>query len=198
MVYCFLKEFNSKPRVIAQFDNCFLSFAWMKKQDTALKIEELKKQLELLPHPEGGYFKETYRSEGRVENPYAGAKERSFSTGIYFLLTPGNFSAFHRIKQDEMWHFYDGDPIALHIVSALGEYTLVKIGRDFNQGEVPQFVVKAGDWFASEVSTPDGYSLAGCTVSPGFDFSDFEMANQANLLEDFPQHTEVILNLTRK
>ncbi|MGB0806804.1 MAG: cupin domain-containing protein [Salibacteraceae bacterium] len=170
----------------------------MKKQDTAQKIEELKQKLDLLPHPEGGFYKETYRSEGQIEEPYSGAEKRSFSTGIYFLLVSGNFSAFHRIKQDEMWHFYDGDSINLHILTQNGEYQLVKIGRDFKNGEVPQYVVNAGDWFASEVSVKEGYSLAGCTVSPGFDFADFEMAGQANLLEDFPQHTEVILNLTRK
>ena len=167
-------------------------------RNTFQKIEELKQQLDLLPHPEGGFFKETYRSKGIVLNPYSGARERNFSTGIYFLLVSGNFSAFHRIKQDEMWHFYDGDPIHLHIITANGDYQLIKIGKDLKKGEVPQYVVNAGDWFASEVSAKDGFSLAGCTVSPGFDFADFEMANQANLLEVYPQHTEVILKLTRK
>ena len=169
----------------------------MKESTTAIKIEELKKQLDLVPHPEGGYFKEAYRSEGMVKNPYSEANERSFSTGIYFLLVSQNFSAFHRIRQDEMWHFYDGAPIDLHIITAQGKYELIKIGRDLSNGEIPQFVVKAGDWFASEVSVEDGYSLAGCTVSPGFDFEDFEMADRFKLQNEFPEHAMVIEKLTR-
>lgn len=160
-------------------------------------IQFLTTHLELIPHPEGGFYKETYRSNGQVKDPYPGAEFRSFSTAIYFLLVSGNFSAFHKIKQDEMWHFYDGDAIDLHIISAKGEYSLVKIGRNFTEGEVPQYVVKAGDWFASEVSTINFYSLAGCTVSPGFDFEDFEMAKANELIQEFPQHKEVILRLTR-
>lgn len=169
----------------------------MENQLITEKIEALKNHLQLEPHPEGGYFKETYRSTGNTIQPYEGAHQRSFSTGIYFLLVSGNFSAFHRIKQDEMWHFYDGSPIDLHILTQEGEYQLVKIGRDFSKGEVPQFVVKAGDWFASEVSVNEGYSLAGCTVAPGFDFADFEMANRVELLQEYPEFSEVIRRLTR-
>ncbi len=175
----------------------FFSLKPMKESDTEHKIEALKKHLDLFPHPEGGYFKETYRSTGITKQPYSGAEERNFSTGIYFLLVSGNFSAFHRIKQDEMWHFYDGDPINLHIISMEGAYQLVKIGRDFSKGEVPQYVVKAGDWFASEVNSSSGYALAGCTVAPGFDFADFEMADRKKLQEQFPKHRDLILGLTR-
>lgn len=168
----------------------------MSKPDSE-RIEELKNQFQLEPHPEGGFYKETYRSSGYVNNPYPGAQQRAFSTGIYFLLVAGNFSAFHRIKQDEMWHFYDGDSINLHIISKGGEYSQVTIGSNFEKGEVPQFVVHAGDWFASEVSVKDGYALAGCTVSPGFDFEDFEMARRDNLLNEFPEFSTVIRRLTR-
>ncbi len=160
-------------------------------------IQILTAHLELIPHPEGGFYKETYRSEGQVKDPYLGAETRSFSTAIYFLLVSGNFSAFHRIRQDEMWHFYDGKAIDLHIISQQGVYSLVKIGNDFSSGEVPQYVVKAGDWFASEVSTINAYSLAGCTVSPGFDFADFEMAKADELTREFPQYAEIISRLTR-
>lgn len=177
--------------------DCFFSLRTMKEMTAAKKIEAIKDHLVLVPHPEGGFYKETYRSIGTCEKPYLGASERSFSTGIYFLLVSGNFSAFHRIKQDEMWHFYDGDPIDLHIITAKGKYELVKIGRDFSKGEVPQYVVNAGDWFASEVSTSDGFSLAGCTVSPGFDFADFEMANRLDLQNQYPSHKDIILKLTR-
>ena len=167
------------------------------KSSNHLIIKELTQKLGLIPHPEGGFYKETYRSEGEIKKPYPGAEIRSFSTGIYFLLVSGNFSAFHRIRQDEMWHFYDGSVIDLHIISPDGEYRLVKIGNDFAFGEVPQYVVKAGDWFASEVASPNSYALAGCTVSPGFDFADFEMAKADELAQQFPEHSEIILRLTR-
>ena len=170
----------------------------MENQSIAEKIEALKNHLQLEPHPEGGYFKETYRSKGNITQPYEGADQRSFSTGIYFLLISGNFSAFHRIKQDEMWHFYDGSPIHLHILTQEGKYEHVKIGRDFSKGEVPQYVVKAGDWFASEVSVKEGFSLAGCTVAPGFDFADFEMAKRTELLAVYPKMEELIVALTRE
>tara|TARA_R110002050_G_scaffold41242_1_gene100038 strand:+ start:28110 stop:28619 length:510 start_codon:yes stop_codon:yes gene_type:complete len=169
----------------------------MKPNETNQKIKELTQILNLKPHPEGGFYNETYRSEGVVTNPYDGADERSFSTAIYFLLVSGNFSAFHRIRQDEMWHFYDGEAIDLHVISKDGIYSLVKIGNNFAYGEVPQYVVKAGDWFASEVSVENGYSLAGCTVSPGFEFEDFEMATSKELLKLNPSIKELILRLTR-
>jgi predicted cupin superfamily sugar epimerase len=169
----------------------------MKELAITQKIESIKNHLTLLPHPEGGFYKETYRSEGNTKKPFDGASERSYSTGIYFMLVSENFSAFHRIKQDEMWHFYDGNAINLHIITALGKYELIKIGRNFLQGEVPQYVVKAGDWFASEVSVSNGYSLAGCTVSPGFDFADFEMADRNELLKVYPRHEQVSFRLTR-
>ena len=133
-----------------------------------------------------------------VSNPYEGANERSFSTAIYFLLVSGNFSVFHRIRQNEMWHFYDGKAIDLHIISPQGVYTLVKIGNDFTASEVPQYVVKAGDWFASEVSVENSYSLAGCTVSPGFEFEDFEMASSKELIKLNPSIKELIWRLTRE
>ena len=161
------------------------------------RVDALKKHLELFPHPEGGYYKETYRSSGVVKNPYPDAQERNFATAIYFLLVSGNFSAFHRIKQDEIWHFYEGAAIHLHVLDSEGKYELIKIGTDLFNGEVPQYMVKAGDWFASEVSVENSYSLAGCTVSPGFDFADFEMAKTAQLTEQYPEHKLIIDRLTR-
>lgn len=158
------------------------------------KIEILVNKLGLLPHPEGGFYKETYRSEGLLP-AYGG--ERNYATGIYFLLTSESFSAFHRIKQDEMWHFYDGDPLHLHTISPTGEYKLTVVGRNMEAGEIPQAVVKGGDWFASEVSTTNGYSLVGCTVAPGFDFQDFELAARGALTATYPKHAEVIERLTR-
>ncbi len=162
-------------------------------------INDLISRLELKPHPEGGFYKETYRSFGEIKKSsldknYHGI--RNYSTCIYFLLTSDNFSAFHRIKQDEIWHFYDGSPIRIHIISEIGVYTNQVIGRNFKEREIPQFVVPGGSWFASEVINSNAYSLVGCTVSPGFCFEDFELKNRDELISLFPDNEEVISKLT--
>ena len=162
-------------------------------------IESIIKSLDLQPHPEGGYFKETYRSIGEINKDSLDANyngTRNYSTCIYFLLTSDTFSAFHRIKQDEIWHFYDGATIKLHTISPKGQHSEYKIGRNFTAGEVPQLVVEGGDWFAAEVLGEDTYALVGCTVSPGFDFSDFELPNRKELTAKFPQHQDIITKLT--
>lgn len=164
------------------------------------KIEELIERFSLSPHPEGGYFKETYRSVGEIDSKsldlnYNG--KRSYSTCIYFLLTSDTFSAFHKIKQDEIWHFYSGSPIKLYIISEDGEYSEQIIGANFTEGQVPQFVVPGNHWFAAKTIDPNSYSFVGCTVSPGFDFEDFELPSQKELLEKFPKHEALIRKLTR-
>lgn len=152
--------------------------------------------LGLEPHPEGGYYKETYRSSAQVSFlDYQ--DQRNVSTGIYFLLTKGNFSAFHRIKSDEMWHFYAGDSVSIFIIYPTGELKEIRLGLDLENGEVPQAVVPANCWFASKVFITGKYGLVGCTVAPGFDFKDFELAKQTKLISQFPEHTELILSLTR-
>lgn len=161
-------------------------------------IEELIKNLRLLPHPEGGFYRETYRSEGTIPQSalegYGG--DRNHSTAIYFLLTEGNFSAFHRIRQDEIWHHYLGGAIEVHVIDPDGEYTKHLVGKDFEQDQEPQLVVKGGCWFASRVASGTQYALAGCTVAPGFDFEDFEMARRDELANLFPAHASVIKELT--
>lgn len=149
------------------------------------------------PHPEGGWYKETYRSEGVVSKPLGFDGERSYSTAIYFLLTKDNFSAFHRIKSDEMWHFYDGDGLVIHELRTDGSYIKHQLGLGLEEGEQPQLVIAANSWFASEVKEGGTWCLVGCTVSPGFDFNDFEMANRSQLLEEYPNHSNVISRLTR-
>jgi uncharacterized protein len=166
-----------------------------------MKKEEIIRILRLLNHPEGGYFRETYRSEGVISREELGVKfsgKRNFSTCIYFLLTSENFSAFHRIVQDEAWHFYEGSPLSLHMISPEGEYNKVTVGRNFEIGEVPQFVVPGGTWFAAEVARKDSFSLLGCTVAPGFDFEDFEMAGRTELIRLFPGLIQIIFRLTRE
>lgn len=164
-------------------------------------IEKIISKLALEPHPEGGYFKETYRSIGEINEESLGAVykgKRNYATCIYFLLTSDNFSALHRIKQDEIWHFYDGSPIKLHVISALGIHTVTIIGRDIHQGETPQFVVPGGCWFAAEVLHKNTYSLVGCTVSPGFSFEDFELKTRKELICLFPDKEEIISKLTHR
>lgn len=155
------------------------------------------KALQLEPHPEGGYFRETYRSKETIDLQFLDEKKqgrRSLSTGIYFLLEKGSYSAFHRIQSDEMWHFYDGDPLLIHMIDAEGNYSSQVLGRAVEEGEVIQFVVPAGFWFASEVLEQGAYALVACTVSFGFDFRDFELAD-SRLKEKFPQHENIISRL---
>jgi len=163
------------------------------------KVENIIKKLDLKPHPEGGYFKETYRSlaeinKNSLHSGYNG--KRNYSTCIYFLLTSDTFSAFHKIKQDEIWHFYDGSPILLHTISETGIHDEYTIGRDLSKGEVPQLVVPGNHWFAAEVINKNDYSLVGCTVSPGFDFSDFELPTRKKLITKFPTYESLITDFT--
>lgn len=162
-------------------------------------IEKLIEKLELQPHPEGGYFKETYRSTGEIREDSLGPDydgKRNYSTCIYFLMTSNNFSGFHKVNQDEIWHFYDGSPILLHVIAENGDYSEYRIGRDFSKGELPQLVVPGHHWFAAEVSDDDSYSLVGCTVAPGFDFADFQLPSRKDLISKFPQHQKLITKLT--
>jgi predicted cupin superfamily sugar epimerase len=162
-------------------------------------IQNLIHQYNLLPHPEGGYFKETYRSEESIPAsglPLRFPAERTFSTAIYFLLLKDLFSAFHRIKSDECWHFYEGDSLSVHVLHLDGSYELIRLGKNREQGEVYQAIVPAGAWFASETSGE--YSFVGCTVAPGFDFADFELAKAAELKSEYPKSASLIERLCRQ
>ena len=168
---------------------------------TENKIHKIIETLELLPHPEGGYYKEIYRSQGVISSESLGPKfmgVRNYATSIYFMLTSKTFSAFHKINQDEIWHFYDGSAINLHVISETGEHTQHIIGKDIFNGQIPQFVVPANHWFAATVINKNDYSLVGCGVSPGFDFNDFNLPSRQHLTQKFPQHTAIITKLTRQ
>ncbi len=157
-------------------------------------------KLHLEAHPEGGYFRQTYRSEmsiAREALPAGFGGARAASTAIYFLLEGKNFSAFHRLRSDEVWHFYVGDPLIVHEINAEGEYRSILLGRDPDAGQVLQAVVRAGCWFASHVADWNSFAVVGCTVAPGFDFSDFELAKRAELDARCPQHRDLIQRLTR-
>ncbi len=164
------------------------------------QVRNLIEKLALLPHPEGGFYKEIYRSKGIIPQQVLGnnfSGDRHFCTSIYFLLTSDSFSAFHRIKQDEVWHFYNGSPLFIHVIEPNGNYIKHELGIDFNNDQVPQLIIPAGCWFASHVKEENSYTLTGCTVAPGFDFDDFELAERDKLMNEFPQYSVIIKELTR-
>jgi predicted cupin superfamily sugar epimerase len=158
-------------------------------------------RLSLSPHPEGGHYRVTYQSALTIVQdalPSAFHGNRSASTAIYFLLAQKDFSAFHRIASDELWHFYIGSALIVYVIDPAGNYSELHLGDAFEAGEVFQAVVKAGCWFASRLKNPAGFALIGCTVAPGFDFADFELAKRSDLAATYPRHRKLIEELTRQ
>jgi predicted cupin superfamily sugar epimerase len=158
-------------------------------------------RLGLEPHPEGGWYRQTYRAELQIPHaalPASFSGSRAMATAIYFLLDGGNFSAFHRLRSDEMWHFYAGEALVVHVIDAEGNHVELLLGNDPERGEEFQAVVKAGCWFASEVQDRQTFALVGCTVSPGFDFADFELGTRAELSRVYPKHKDLLERLTRR
>lgn len=156
--------------------------------------------LDLRPHPEGGWYRETYRSAEAIPGealPGRFCGDRPFATAIYFLLTSDTFSALHRIRSDELWHFYAGGSLTVHVIEPSGECRALRLGPAVERGGAFQAVVPAGCWFGATVDEPGGFALVGCTVAPGFDFSDFEMGDRAELLLRFPAQRALIERLTR-
>jgi predicted cupin superfamily sugar epimerase len=156
------------------------------------RVQELIVQLQLKPHPEGGYFAETYRSNWEVSTDHG---SRSLMTCIYFLLTSENFSKFHQIKSDEMWFYHEGSPLTVHILSEKG-YEKLLVGPSDREGHLPYQLVKNGLVFGSTVDQEHSYSLVSCVVAPGFDFKDFKLFTTDELLEKWPEHEGIIDKLT--
>jgi uncharacterized protein len=156
-------------------------------------VNELISQYQLIPHPEGGYFRETYRA--RATLPGTG---RSLSTAIYYLLPEGQRSLLHRIGADEVWHFYLGDPLLVIELQPEGPAKVTRLGRDPGKGELLQHVVPAGTWFGSMPAPGSKFSFVGCTVAPGFEFSDFELGEREALLTQFSEARDHVLALTRE
>jgi len=156
------------------------------------RVQELIVQLQLKPHPEGGYFAETYRSNWEVSTDHG---SRSLMTCIYFLLTSENFSKFHQIKSDEMWFYHEGSPLTVHILSEKG-YEKLLVGPSDREGHLPYQLVKNGLVFGSTVDQEHSYSLISCVVAPGFDFKDFKLFTTDELLEKWPEHEGIIDKLT--
>lgn len=160
------------------------------------ELNKLVETFALLPHPEGCFYKELYRSTQSIDAAALGDHfewGRNYCTNIYFFLTTANFSGFHRIKQDEVWHFYVGHPLTFQVIDSEGKYTAHAVRFDLKNGIAPQFVVPAGPWFDSSINSAKGeatYSFVGCTVAQGFDFRDFELANRTSLIAAYPQAKE--------
>jgi uncharacterized protein len=157
------------------------------------------RKLKLIPHPEGGYFRETYRSTERIMTaglPKRYSGSRHFSTAILFLLKKGQVSRLHRLKSDETWHFHAGSALTIHAISPAGRYKAFRLGGSPVRGEEFQITVKAGHWFGATIAGRGAFSLVGCTVAPGFEFADFEMADRRKLIGRYPRHRRVIEKLT--
>ena len=166
--------------------------------------------LSLIIHPEGGFYREVYRSddivifpeqyqEQVVENNSFSKRyqeERRACTLIYYLLNNKDRSSFHRLASDEIWHFYEGDPITIHEILADGTYRETTLGDPKNT--LHYYVVRGNTWFASEVKKPGGYALTGCSVAPGFEFADFEMASKEEMIKSFPKNKSIIERLMSK
>jgi uncharacterized protein len=152
----------------------------------------LAKKLGLEKHPEGGYFKQTYRSDTTV-NVKGFEVPRNIATAIYYMLIGKEFSAFHRIKSDEIWHHYAGATVTLYAIGSDGKLSRIKIGK----GGSPQVVIKAGTWFAAALDGKSSYSLLGCTMSPGFDYSNWELGKRRDLVGMYPQHKKIIERYTK-
>jgi uncharacterized protein len=166
-------------------------------EEEADQARALINTLGLQPHPEGGYFRETYRSkEGATGLPERYKGSRVFSTAILFLLPAGSKSRLHRLKSDELWHFHLGGPLKVVEISPEGKLTETLMGPELGQGQVFQHAVPAGSWFGAEPVEGTAFSLVGCTVAPGFDFADFEMGERGALARLFPKAEAAIKRLT--
>ncbi len=156
---------------------------------------EIVAHFDMAPHPEGGFYKELYRSAGVIPNsalPQGYAGDRCFSTAILFLLRRGEYSRLHRIRQDETWHFYLGGGLRLVSISPQGESREVLLGQELLQGQQVQYTVPGGCWFGATPAPGTDYTLVGCTVAPGFEFADFELGERAGLEQAFPAVRELI------
>lgn len=151
-------------------------------------------RLELLPHPEGGYYKEVFRSSQEIVRKSSAAVKQA-CTSIYYLLEGNDFSGFHRLASDEIWYFHKGVPLLIHVIDELGVYTTKELS-DTGSGSL-SVVIEAGLWFAAEIPSAQEFTLVSCAVAPGFDFAEFEMAKKDELLELYPQHLEILSRFCR-
>jgi predicted cupin superfamily sugar epimerase len=162
------------------------------------KAKAYIKKLGLKKHPEGGYYREVYRSVEKILSghlPKRYKSKRNFSTSIYFLLEGEQYSAFHLLQSDELWHYYDGSDVIVYIINKNGELSKKKLGK--TKGAEFQIVIEKHSWFAAELDDKKSFSLFGCTVSPGFEFEDFRLGDRKTLIKKFPQYISLIERLTK-
>lgn len=169
---------------------------------TRTKASDVIQMLGLQPLPgEGGYYRETYRSKEVVEITFPGEEKsvaRSLNTQIYYMVTEESFSVLHRLKQDEVYHYYSGLPSELFLIFPSGGAKIVKLGPNINKGEIPQLLIPAGTWQGVRLENGRaGWSLMGTSVSPGFDFSDFEAGTRERLVEQYPDLKNLITLYTK-
>ncbi len=156
-----------------------------------MNINEVIEFFNLKPLPEeGGFYRETYRSEEKLN------ENKNTKTAIYYLVSPTSFSALHKLKQDEIFHFYAGDPVEMLQLKPDGASEVITMGNDFFNKQVPQVVVKAGIWQGTRLKTEGQWALLGTTCSPAFDFSDFSIAEKEMLIQNYPTQKEMIEKLT--
>ncbi len=157
-------------------------------------------KLNMTEHPEGGYFAPAFRASEQLSRdglPDRFAGNRAIASSIYYLLKKGQFSTFHRLKSVEIWSFFEGDPLTIHILDLQGALTEKRLGRNFDKSESFQVAIEPGNWFAAEQQGPGEFTLVGCTVAPGFEWEDMEIASRAELKTRFPECREIIDKLTR-
>lgn len=163
--------------------------------------EEIIKKLGLVPHPsEGGFFREIYRSDEKIKKdhlPERFGSGRRFSTSIYYMLTPDTFSSIHRLKSDEIYHFYLGDTVTMLLLFPSGKSKIITLGTDIMSGQKLQVMVPRNTWQGSFLNAGGEYALMGTTVAPGFEYDDFEAGKREQLIEEFPEQGELILKLTK-
>lgn len=182
----------------------FLSwgFAQPSLGENMVTAQDMIKKLDLKPLPgEGGYYRETYRSEvscAVLLDLASAPVNRNVSTAIYYLVTPDSFSTLHRVKSDEIFHFYSGDPVEMIQIDDAGNVTRQVLGSDVLKGEQPQVVVPKGVWQGTRLITGGKWALMGTTVAPGFEFEDFELGERQQMVKLFPQHREYIMKFTRE
>jgi predicted cupin superfamily sugar epimerase len=161
------------------------------------KAKHYVKKLKLKKHPEGGYYREVYRSGELILGehlPKRFKSSRNFSTSIYFLLEGAQFSAFHYLQSDEIWHFYDGSDVIIYLINQNGRFSKKKVGK--GKKSKFQVTVEKNNWFAAELENKKSFALIGCTVSPGFEFDDFTLGNKQELIKKYSKHKKLIEKLT--
>lgn len=162
--------------------------------------QDYVEKLKLIPHPEGGFYSVVYKSKDQIKplHPRYGQETRSAGTAIYYLLEKDDFSAWHKVRSDELWHYYDGSVVNIYVIARDRSLKIYKLGNPAMHADaVFQVIVEAECWFCAEVADKDSFALVGCTVSPGFEFADFELADRQKLLAQYPEYAEVISKFTR-